>query len=56
MQVLIKKATILCSTSPFHLKTKDIFINNGIIEKIENSIVLDKNILSKNNRCKKYLC
>ncbi len=38
MQLLIKKATILCPSSKFHLKKKDILIKNGIIEKIADSI------------------
>ncbi len=38
MQILIKKATILSSGSTFHLKKKDVFIKNGIIEKIANNI------------------
>ena len=48
MQLLIKKATILCPSSKYHLKKKDIFIKNGIIEKIADSvsvkggIVIDK--------------
>ncbi len=48
MQLLIKKATILCPSSKYHLKKKDILIKNGIIEKIADSvnvkggIVIDK--------------
>lgn len=40
MQLLIKKATILSPNSKFHLKKKDIFIKNGRIEKIADSIVV----------------
>jgi len=38
MQLLIKKATILCPSSKYHLKKKDILIKNGIIEKIADSV------------------
>ena len=38
MQILVKKATILSPSSKYHLKKKDIFIKNGIIEKIADSI------------------
>ncbi len=38
MQILIKKAIILCSDSKYHLKKKDVFIKNGVIEKIADSI------------------
>lgn len=50
MQILLKKATIVSPTSKFHLKKKDIFIKNGIIDKIADSIT-EKNakiIESKN--------
>ncbi len=36
MKVLIKKATILSPSSPFHGKKKNIFIENGIISKISD--------------------
>lgn len=48
MQILLKKATILCSESKYHLKKKDVLIKNGVIEKIADSIqdkakiILDK--------------
>jgi dihydroorotase len=42
MKVLIKKATILCADSPYHLLQKDILITNGVIEKIASNIVADK--------------
>lgn len=36
MKVLIKKATILSPSSPFHGKIKNVFIENGIISKISD--------------------
>ena len=41
MDALIKSAKIISPNSPFHLKTKDILISNGKIEKIEDSILAD---------------
>ncbi len=38
MNVLIKSATIIDKSSPFHLQKKDISIKNGVIVKIANSI------------------
>lgn len=38
MTLLIKSATIIDKTSPFHQQTKDLLIENGIITKIENNI------------------
>jgi dihydroorotase len=38
MKVLIKNATILSSSSPFHGKNKNIFIDNGIILKIDDGL------------------
>jgi dihydroorotase len=38
MKVLIKKAYIADTTSPYHASTKDILINNGIIDSIADSI------------------
>jgi dihydroorotase len=38
MKVLIKNATILSSSSPFHGKNKNIFIDNGIISKIDDEL------------------
>lgn len=38
MKVLIKKARILDPNSPHHGKTKDLLINEGLIEKISDSI------------------
>ena len=43
MTTLIKSATIIDSSSPYHNQIKDILINNGVIEKIENSIASKKN-------------
>lgn len=40
--ILIKKATIICQQSPFHLKKKDILVRNGIIEKIADQIPATK--------------
>jgi len=38
MNLLLKFATIIDNTSPFHLQNKDILIENGIVTKIANSI------------------
>src|SRR5699024_4997351 len=38
MKILLKSATVIDSNSEYHLSKKDILINNGIIESIENSI------------------
>lgn len=38
MHILIKSAKIIDSNSPFHLKTKDVLIENGKITKISSSI------------------
>jgi len=38
MKVLIKNATLLSTSSPFHGKIKDIFIDNGTISKIGNDL------------------
>jgi len=38
MNLLIKSATILDQSSPYHNKTKDILIENGVITKIDNAI------------------
>ena len=38
MTTLIKSATIIDSSSPYHNQQKDILITNGIIDKIEDSI------------------
>ena len=41
MKVLIKNATLLSPSSPFHGKIQDIFIDNGIISKIGNQLKVD---------------
>ena len=38
MTVLIKQATIICSSSPFHLQVKDLLVVEGIIKKIDDNI------------------
>ncbi len=38
MNFLIKSATILDQSSPYHNSTKDILIENGVISKIDNAI------------------
>ncbi len=38
MKVLIKKATIICSTNAFHKQVKDILITDGIITEISDTI------------------
>lgn len=38
MTTLLKSATIIDKSSPFHLEKKDILIENGVITKIANSI------------------
>lgn len=38
MKVLLKKATVLSPSSPFHGNTRDILIDNGIISKIATSL------------------
>lgn len=46
MKVLLKNAAVLSPSSPFHGKTQDIFIDNGIISKIgiDLNIIADKTI------------
>lgn len=43
MNVLIKKATILSSSSPHHRQVKDILIEDGIIKEISDAIAPQKN-------------
>ncbi len=43
MRVLIKNATILSPSSPFHGKNKHIFIDNGVISKIGNNLKMAAN-------------
>ena len=38
MNALIKQATIICPTSPFHQLVKDVLVIDGIIKAIENDI------------------
>ncbi|MEO6135157.1 MAG: dihydroorotase, partial [Ginsengibacter sp.] len=38
MKVLLKKATVLSPSSPFHGNTRDILIDNGIISKIATNL------------------
>jgi len=44
MKLLLKSATIIDTTSLFHLKKKDILIENGVITKISTSIKKNPNI------------
>jgi len=44
MNLLIKSATILDQSSPYHNKTKDILIENGVISKIDNAIANTNNV------------
>ena len=50
MKVLIKNATLLSPSSPFHGKTQDIFIDNGIISRVGNALDIqaDETIAIKN--------
>ncbi len=41
MKVLIKNATLLSPSSPFHGKIQDFFIDNGIISKIGNGLKIN---------------
>ena len=43
MTTLIKSATIIDSSSPYHNQQKDILITNGIIDKIADSIITEDN-------------
>ena len=43
MNLLIKSATILDKSSPYHNSTKDILIENGVISKIDNTIENNNN-------------
>ncbi len=50
MTVLIKQATIICSSSPFNLQVKDILVVNGIIKSIEDNISIENTqIIAGNN-------
>lgn len=41
MKVLIKNATLISPSTPFHGTTQDIFIDNGVISKIGNELTAD---------------
>ncbi len=51
MSTLLKNATIIDTSSPYHLQKKDILIRNGKFEKIANSIEVNDNysIIDKDN-------
>tara|TARA_Y100000766_G_C18916192_1_gene611604 strand:+ start:3010 stop:4269 length:1260 start_codon:yes stop_codon:yes gene_type:complete len=51
MDALIKSAKIISPNSPFHLKTKDILIENGLITKIGENLGGSKNIIKVENLC-----
>ena len=42
LKVLLKNAKIISSTSPFNGQSKDILIENGIISRIADSIIMDE--------------
>ncbi|MEY4539031.1 MAG: hypothetical protein RLZZ306_788 [Bacteroidota bacterium] len=41
MRTLIRSAKIICKTSDFHGQTKDIFIDNGVIQQIGDMLMVD---------------
>ena len=41
MKILIRSAKIICKNSDFHGQTKDIFIENGIIQQIGDVLILE---------------
>ena len=41
MKILIRSAKIICKTSDYHDQTKDIFIENGIIQQIADGLMLE---------------
>lgn len=43
MTTLLKSATIIDASSPYHQQTKDILITDGIITKIDNNITSEEN-------------
>jgi dihydroorotase len=52
MQVLIKQANIISSSSPFNGQTKDILITNGVIEKIADNITQSNaEVIAQKNLC-----
>ena len=50
MNALIKQATVICSSSPFHRQVKDILVVDGIIKAIEDNISAEntKTIIGNN--------
>jgi dihydroorotase len=56
MNILIKKAKIICPNSKYHLQQKDILVSNGVISKIatnitapsKSKIVSGKNLIASN--------
>jgi len=52
MKVLIKNATVLSPSSPFHGKNKSIFIDNGIISNISDDLNIEADeIINLKNLC-----
>ena len=51
MDALIKSAKIISPHSPFHLQTKDILIENGLITKIGENLIGSKNIIQAEGLC-----
>ena len=51
MDALIKSAKIISPNSPFHLQTKDILIENGLIAKIGDNLNGPQNVIEGNNLC-----
>jgi dihydroorotase len=51
MDALIKSAKIISPHSPFHLQTKDILIENGLITKIGKNLSGSKNIIEADGLC-----
>ncbi len=51
MDALIKSAKIISPNSPFHLQTKDILIENGLIVKIGKNLSNSQNIIEGDNLC-----
>lgn len=49
MDALIKSAKIISPKSSFHLQTKDVLIENGIIKKIGDNLSGSENILEGEN-------
>ena len=51
MDALIKSAKIISPDSPFHLQTKDILIEKGVIVKIGKNLGKSKNVVEGKNLC-----